>query len=363
MKDVEPTQSNLLINNLGPKDEAAFSSLMDRCFKVPAGQHYLDDFPVWSEKFKPASRQLLKMGAFDNGKLVAAAGVQITEAKANAFPMKTALIGAVSTDAEYRGRGIATQLVSLATEWAQTQGAALAVLWGSEHELYRKIGFHPCGRQVRVAISAMRSSRPLSTIQSGWNPALFAKLKQRKEGLVIGEEDHGWIEAHKNVKWYWTGPADRPDAYAAIGRGIDLADLVHEWGGETPALIELLAQLSEIHPSAQILGSPETFSRVNLQYDPSAMEYLCLARVLDPLATFRSYVPVSRATGFVADFEDHMLKIKIEDRFGKDAIGELDIQDVSRFFFGPKEAGAPALGKPWSNFFPLPLWFWGLDAV
>jgi GNAT superfamily N-acetyltransferase len=360
---VVPSQSNLVINRVSPEHEAEFSSLMDRCFAVPAGHHYLDDFPVWSEEFKPPSRQVLKMGAFDNGKLVAAAGAQITEMKASAFAMKVALIGAVATDSEYRGRGIATQLVSLATEWAQGQGAALAVLWGSEHELYRKIGFHPCGRQVRVSVSAMRSSSTQSSIQTGWNPAIFSKLKQRKDGLQITEEDRTWIEAHRNVKWYWSGRQDSPDAYAAVGRGIDLEDLVHEWGGETSALVELLAQLSKIHPKAQLLGSPETFSRVSFQFDPSAVEYLCLARVLDPLATFRSYVPVSKAKDFSTELDDGFLKLRIEDRFGKASSGELDIQDVSRFFFGPKEVGVPTLGKPWSNFFPLPLWFWGLDAV
>jgi predicted N-acetyltransferase YhbS len=360
---VASSQSQLLINRVSPEHEAEFSSLMDRCFKVPAGHHYLDDFPVWSEKFSPPSRQILKMGAFDNGKLVAAAGAQISEMKATAFPMKVALIGAVATDSEYRGRGIATQLVSLATEWAEWQGASVAVLWGSEHELYRKIGFHPCGRQVRVSVSAMNSSAKKSSLQTGWNPAIFSKLKQRRDGLQITEEDRTWFEAHRNVKWYWSGPQDSPNAYAGVGRGIDLADLVHEWGGETSALVELLAQLSKFHPNAQLLGSPETFSRVSFQFDPSAVEYLCLARVLDPLTTFRSFVPVSKAKDFAADLEDGVLKLRIEDRFGKSSSGELDVQEVSRFFFGPKEVGGPTLGKPWSNYFPLPLWFWGLDAL
>ena len=298
-----PARSNLLINRIDPEHEDAFSSLMDRCFQVPAGHHYLDDFPVWSERYKPASRQVFKVGAYDQGKLIAAAGAQIADLKANAFPMKVALIGAVATDGQYRGRGIATQLVSLATEWAQGQGAAVAVLWGSEHELYRKIGFYPCGRQVRVAISAMKSSKSKGPIiHTGWNPALFTKIKQRSDGLRITDEDRGWYEAHPNVKWYWTGPENDPKAYVAIGRGIDLPNFIHEWGGELSALVELLAQLAQKYPNAQILGSPETFSKVSLQYDPSAVEYLCLASVLDPLATFRSFVPVSKAKDFGAHF-------------------------------------------------------------
>ena len=207
------------------------------------------------------------------------------------------------------------------------------------------------------------SNSAAPAIQTGWNPALFTKIKQRQDGLRITDGDRGWYEAHRNVKWYWTGPQNDPTAYAAIGRGIDLPDLVHEWGGETSELVELLAQLSQKYPKAQILGSPETFSKVSFQYDPSAVEYLCLANILDPLVIFWSYVPVSKAKDFEARFEDGVLKLEVEDRFGKASAGELDVQDVSRFFFGPKEAGAPTLGKPWSNFFPLPLWFWGLDAV
>src|SRR6202035_1554244 len=98
----------------------------------------------------------------------------ISEMKTTALPLRVGLIGAVVTDENFRGRGIAPKAVALAVEWAKNQGAALTVLWGSEHELYGKLGFTPCGKQVRVPLSAMRGSGATQKIQTGWNPAIFS---------------------------------------------------------------------------------------------------------------------------------------------------------------------------------------------
>jgi predicted N-acetyltransferase YhbS len=351
--------SELLLQQLTASDEVQFSELMDRCFNVPGGQHYLEDFPIW----RGTQSDILKMGAYDGATLVGAAAVRMAEITAPASVISVGLIGAVATDEKYRGRGIAKKLVSLATDWAQNRGAVMAALWGSEHELYAKIGFMPCGRQVRVALSAMRGALPTEKVHTEWNPAIFKMLQQRKSGVELKEVDRIWFSAQKNVKWFWTGSSDRPNAYAALGRGIDLPHMVHEWGGSPQALFPLLSEIVRVDPLAQILGSPETFARVGIQYDPSAIEFLCLARVLNPLAVFRAFVPTSRVPVFNVKSEGGFCVFEVGDGFGKTSELTLSLQAIPQLFFGPKQAGVPALKKPFSEVFPLPLWFWGLDAV
>jgi predicted N-acetyltransferase YhbS len=344
---------DLLIQQIPETDEPQFAELTDRCFQVHEGQSYLNDFPVW----RGHTPEVLKMGAYDGKKLVGSACVRIADLWVKDLKqILVGLIGAVATDKEYRGRGIAKRLVSLAADWAQNRGAPLAVLWGSEHELYAKIGFHPCGRQVRVPLAGLIRGTP-TQIQEGWNPALFRALQNRKSGLALQKVDSLWMSAQENVKWFWTGPKDAPTAYLALGRGIDLTHMVHEWGGSPHELLPLLAQVAVVDPQAEILGSPGTFTKAGIQYDPSAIEYLCLAKVMDPAAILRAFTDHAQAS---SRLKNGIWIIELE--IGGDHI-EASPGELSRLFFGPSCAGDPVISQPWSDIFPLPLWFWGLDAV
>jgi predicted N-acetyltransferase YhbS len=343
---------DLLIQQILETDEAQFSELMDRSFAVPQGQSYLNDFPVWRGR----TPEILKMGAYDGKKLVGTACVRVADLWAKGTQqILVGLIGAVATDEAYRGRGIAKSLVSLATDWAQNRGASLAVLWGAEHELYAKIGFHPCGQQVRVALAGMNREQ-VSAIQEGWNPALFQTLQNRKSGIAFQKVDSLWLAAQENVKWFWSGPKESPTAYAALGRGIDMPHMIHEWGGSLQNLLPVLTRIAAADPQAEILGSPGIFNKAGIQFDPSKIEYLCLAKVLDPAAVLRAFTDRIQVC---SKFENGVWSVDVKDV----GIIQISSEEISRLFFGPDLAGDRPLSKPWSETFPLPLWFWGLDAV
>src|SRR5690242_8439039 len=102
----------------GPDAEKQFSALEDQAFAVAAPGHYLDDFPIWDPESAPPPGTVFRLGAYDGPKLVAAAGVRLAELRFPKANLTSALIGAVATAPEYRGRGLATQLVTMAVQWA-----------------------------------------------------------------------------------------------------------------------------------------------------------------------------------------------------------------------------------------------------
>jgi predicted N-acetyltransferase YhbS len=360
--------AGLLIQQIRPIDEDQFSELLDRCFQLSKGQHYLDDFPVW----RGQQPEILKMGAYDGERLIGTAAVRIADVHGTLQTFSAGLIGAVATDEKYRGRGIAKKLVALATDWAANRGAALAALWGSEHALYAKIGFFPGGIQMRVPLSSFHVSGNASgnqassteTFHTGWNPAIFRLLQQRKQGVSFSEIDRLWFSSHKNVKWFWCGPKERPLAYAALGRGIDLPHMVHEWGGQHSALLPLLREVLRIDSAAELLGSPETFSQIGVQFDPSHLEYLCLANLLDPVRLFRAFVGKETVQDFSAQFINDHYVIRCQAVTEKSS-AEISVsrRELAELFLGPRSAASLGLQAPWSEIFPIPLWFWGLDAV
>jgi len=256
----------------------------------------------------------------------------------------------------------------MAVQWATQRGAALALLWGSEHELYAKLGFVPCGTQATIPLSSLTDSGTSgSGVSTGWVPGIFAALKSRNSGMVIRDEDRGWLSAHRNVQWFWSGSPQRVRAYAALGRGIDLPGFVHEWGGETTELLSVLRHIQKLDPQAKLLGSPALFASRGLQHDTATEERLGLARIIDAATVFRAAHHGSSAgidDAFTATWLDRKgggaWRIGLSGRDGKTVSDTLGPLELSRLFFGPI---SPGIGSPWSDYFPLPLWFWGLDAV
>lgn len=264
----------------GPDGLRQLGELLDRAFKVPAGTHFLEDFPVWTE-WPGAENSVHRFGAFQSGRLIASTCARVTVMKSTAKSVRIGIIGGVATEEIARGQGLATRLVGDAVKWLESQKVALAVLWGSEHEFYARFGFALSGEQVLVPLSAVSLPDSLAKAGQGWNPALFPLLKERQLGVQYQDADLEWLKKHRHVRWYWSGPVERPTAYAALGKGIDLHDIVHEWGGEAQPLRELLRQIRDDHPSASLLGPPALMAKILPAVRLPPSEFLGLVRVFD----------------------------------------------------------------------------------
>src|SRR5690348_5164356 len=95
-----------------------FSDLLDLCFSVPTGSHFLEDFPVWDPQFRIP--WVMRLGSFQQNELVSGAAARLAEIKLLAGKAVTiALIGAVATQPSWRGRGLATGVVLSLIQWAK----------------------------------------------------------------------------------------------------------------------------------------------------------------------------------------------------------------------------------------------------
>jgi hypothetical protein len=259
-----------------------------------------------------------------------------------------ALIGAVATDEAYRGHGFASELVTVATQWAVTRGAAVAFLWGSEHALYQRLGFELCGSQILVPLLNIKA--PEYPCHTGWNPSLMKLLEKRAGGMELRAEDFRWITAHRGVRWVWSStPSGEPLAYAAIGRGIDLSGIIHEWGGEKNALLALFSSLKKTDPELKILGSRRILESYGISCAGLTQENLCLAKVMDPSQVIHWADP---------EFETPIDPENDGFRLGGPSGVWLSERDWARELFGTQKAPSVL-----PNLLPVPLWIWGLDAV
>jgi len=270
----------------GERAIQAWDQLLRDCFPVPAGASFFDDFPVWRDL---AADSCFRVGLQDEGgRWLASAACRLGELKVDAPTHTTVgLIGCVATGPSARGKGFASGLVRLCCDWAKNRGAAGAFLWSGEGEFYRRLGFEPCGAQVRVPLESFFG---LSRGDAGQGlelrPGLSSSiekmlLERRVGGMSLRRRDLPWIRAHKNVRWW--GIYQRRDllAYAAIGRGIDLTNCVHEWGGEQSALVTLFGRLAAQESGLVLLASPGLLKKHGFAANLGVLEPLVHAQLFD----------------------------------------------------------------------------------
>lgn len=256
-------------------DPNSAAELLSNAFQCPRGTSFFDDFPIWHHS------SLAKLyGIHDSvGKLICTGGIRITELK---YPQsRVALLGAIATLPEVRGQGLASKITEDLVGIAENEKCDLAVLWGSEWQLYGRLGFEPAGIQQRMSLShfANIAEGAALEVQEGWNSKIIKLMMERSGGIRLSPGDEKWISSHKNTRWFWIGEKDAPKAYAALGRGIDLMGLVHEWGGEAHALAVLLSGLNEIlPPETELLGHPNIWPSPSWQDWVVKDEVLCLLK-------------------------------------------------------------------------------------
>ena len=277
---------------LDPAGLLQIEALLNRCFPVPSGSSFYDDFPVWDPRRRiPGVRHF---GLKEGEQMVASATLREAPLQVGGKLLRAGLIGGVATDPGHRGHGHASRLVEEVVQEAKASGVQVLLLWGSEHALYERLGFALAGRQVRFRLSDLEplgEELPQGRIRRGWEPAIFELMRQRADGLKLRTGDAAWLSGHRNTQWWsWeriapNGLAGATVAYAAIDRGIDLGGFVHEWGGSPAELRALLHQIRHERPEAWLLGPSDTQARLGLRELPQSWveESLALCQSLDPM--------------------------------------------------------------------------------
>lgn len=268
----------LIIDEIrGGAAQAGLERLLVSAFPVPAGASFFDDFPVWDERH---GFDVCRLGAYVGSRLIASACARMTRLASGA---PVAIVGAVATDESWRGKGVASSLVAQLLSRIEKRGLAGIFLWSGQREFYSRLGFDVYGDQARVALAELPAFRSEEmSFGTGWVPSLMPYLLTRAGGLRIEAKDLAWVASHRNIQWFWTGSAEAPSSYAAVGKGIDLAGIVHEWGGDVQVLRALLAHIAERVPGAELISPVSRLVELGAEPGSEIREPLCLAKILDP---------------------------------------------------------------------------------
>lgn len=362
-------------------------AMVSAAFGYSPPRTWAEDFPLF---FAQENREHLYIKEGADGKRIAAhAGAFLSVLKSDGQRFSVGGIGGVCTRPEYRGRGFARELVRASAEDLRSRGALLAFLWTDQHDFYRQEGFELVGRQWGIllpperlsdleALSASRVPPGGLQISRGMKPeqvnGAYLLFCRHQLGLERTRAQFTTLLQIPGAELYTAECAGRVSAYIVIGKGVDLADCIHEWAGDEGALLALAARaLADRGRLLQLLApqftpeeSPWLYaldsSGFKMQAGSMAMVKLLAPAQLEEILRLRTEALGLDATKLVFRYSEEKCALG----WGEETV-ECNRLDFIRLLFGP-EAPSELLGgtKPIPELdavFPLRLWWWGLDSV
>jgi len=297
----------------------------------------------------------------------------VVHVAARGCTLPVALIGNVYTDPAHRRRGLASVCVEACVAEVRQRGVPLALLWSGEHDFYARLGFHPVGRETYTSFDApllerVASARgvgmevgPASRADWVFLEAMYAEKPQHvvREAGALAE-----LAAAPRCRLVVARSAGRPVAYAAAGRGRDMAGCVHEWAGDPDGVVACLDRLHRDVGAAMMLSGPTCETVVSRLHEAGAeVQRGCFAlgRILDAVALWSAIAPGEG-------------RIALRDRGGrptlctKDTSRALNDRQALELLFGEGALAISAdAGAPDTDFLaqqlPWPLYLWGFDSI
>ena len=187
---------------------------------------------------------------FDQSTIVSHAVLKPLIIKSPHIIYKVGAIGSVVTNENYRNQGWSQKIITRCNEMAADQKCDISILWTNLYDFYRKMGFELAGYEMSYvfdqAITYDKENFRYSS-ESKIAPEAIAKLyMQHTVGTVRTLEEFKKFTQIPNSRIYtiWS-PEGALLAYAIEGKGVDLQNYIHEWGGGVSAILNLLGYIWE----------------------------------------------------------------------------------------------------------------------
>lgn len=155
------------------------------------------------------------------------------------------LIGSVATDSDQRGRGLASQVLAEAERWLAEQGCLFALLWAEDPRFYLARGYRPVGSELDAVVDATVAAslpsapdiRPVVSSDASAVHRHYMTQPYRADRTV--EETQALLHC-PGMQVLVAERDGEVAAYACLGRGRDLPNVVHEWGGDRALVLALV---------------------------------------------------------------------------------------------------------------------------
>ena len=174
------------------------------------------------------------------------------------------LVGNVVTHQQYRGQGLARELLGELKLKATQQGLRALVLWSDLHEFYQKCGFASCGEEHRWLIKVeppLCLEQPSSVVQEVPSIDLCEQLLACRWHKIAtiqrSAQEFAQLLRIPGVSLMTNlqqRAAQSVTTFTIMGKGCDMVGVVHEWGAPNPlALVEQVKAQGRLQGMSEVL--------------------------------------------------------------------------------------------------------------
>lgn len=239
-----------------PNDVENWVKFLDHIFEYTAPLTVREDFAPF---FEPENIGNVRLYIKD-GQILASAAMFAHIMITPAGSVKLGVIGLVATAAEARGQGYATQIIQEMEIMARLQGLDGILLWSDKADFYEKLGFAAVGQQRIYMLHNLPepATKVNADVRGEWTVAQVRPLYDKHPSRVKRTDDWWrWIQKITScLKLEAVSPEGEVLAYVGFGRGKDMQNIVHEWGGRPDVLHALLWTVRKINPDLMWLTHP-----------------------------------------------------------------------------------------------------------
>lgn len=289
---------------------------------------------------------------------------------------KLGAIGSVVTDPEYRQQGHSTNNINKCLALAEKQECELVVLWTDQFDFYRKLGFELAGFDYSYLFETSQTIKNKNLrFVTGNNVDPNALLKLYSQHTVHAvrnlEDFRQFLKIpNSNLFTAWD-PQNQLVGYAVEGKGADLINYIHEWGGQADALLDLFQYIRNEKKEAITIMVPAHSQNLRNKLDKTAslshQGFLGMLKIINSETLLNKIKKAFRAEGFDKIVIEKQGE-KIVFGFGSDLYTLDKESDLVQLLFGPMNVNAldfvsTDTKHKLSTLLPMPLWIWGWDSI
>lgn len=288
------------------------------------------------------------------------------------------MIGSVATDAQFRQQGLSSQIIESCIEQARELNCDFVILWTDAFDFYRKFGFELAGTEVSLIVNSnfnpVQLRTDLKIIKSHQiDPQALLKLyNMHSVGSARTADDIKKYLHVPNSRIYtaWN-PNHQIEGYAIEGKGADLQGYIHEWGGNTSALMSLFKHIqNEQQKEIIVITPPHCKNLISQSIVAGAQKYegiLGMFKIIDPGALAKKVQRVARRMGF-KDFAIQHIDSQLYFGSSEGVYKTNSESDMVHLFFGPQKPSeihqfSERTARTLDKILPLPCWIWGWDSI
>lgn len=184
----------------------------------------------------------------------------VRELVTEAATIRAGLIGSVATERGSRGRGLAGEVLRAAEAELAKAGCVFALLWPDDHTYYANRGYVPFGAESDHIVGpellpllpdadGVRALRPSDA------PRLHALYSRHPTRVARTAAEMDALLGTPGMQVLVEERAGEVSAYACLGRGPDLAGVVHEWAGHSRGVLALLGAHLRLRLARGVTGA------------------------------------------------------------------------------------------------------------